>query len=217
MYVANIITDYYSTAGSDSTATVIRMAIYLISTNPTVYQSLMAELDSALAEERISRPVIHDAEARALPYLQACIRETIRYYPPVTGLLAKQAPPEGDTFNGYFIPGGTQIAWNILGILRDEKMFGEEVDAFRPERWLNKSEEEYAKMDETVMLVFGYGRFGCLGRPVAHIEMNKVIAEVSPLNFEHELEDYLLTEQTSFFSLLNFVHRIQPDRLSSVV
>jgi cytochrome P450 len=69
---------------------------------------LRAEMEDGIKQGRISSP-IRDSEARQLPYLQACIKEALRLWPPVTGLLQKVVPPEGDKFNGVFIPGGTFI------------------------------------------------------------------------------------------------------------
>lgn len=104
-------------------------------------------------------------------------------YPPVTGLLAKQTPKEGAYIDGKFAPSGTWIAWNSWGIMRDQDIFGIDAEVFRPERWvqIDGSAEERARVDrmtETVGLVFGYGRFGCLGRGVATMELNKGIIEV---------------------------------------
>lgn len=56
----------------------------------------------------ISNP-IQDSEAKALPYLQACIKEGLRLHPPTTALLNKTVPTEGDHLNGVFLPGGTEI------------------------------------------------------------------------------------------------------------
>ena len=69
---------------------------------------LRAEIDEVVNNGSISSP-IQDCEARALPYLQACIKEGLRMFPPATGRLPKEVPPEGDTFNGVFLPGGTEI------------------------------------------------------------------------------------------------------------
>ncbi|KAF2753912.1 putative P450 monooxygenase [Pseudovirgaria hyperparasitica] len=168
-------------AGSDSTATVIRMAIFLIASNPSVYNKVLEELDVAEAAGKLTRPVIRDSESRLLPYFQACVRETLRCYPPVTGQLAKQSPANGDHFNGMYIPPNTQIAWNSWGLMRTKEIFGDDVDVFRPERWLasgGHTPEELAHMEETVWMAFGWGRFGCLGRPVAQMEINKTIPEL---------------------------------------
>ena len=65
-------------------------------------------------------------------------------------------------------------------MMRDEEIFGRDSEVFRPERWMATSEVEerrVEKMNETVDMVFGYGRFGCLGRNVAMMELNKAIVE----------------------------------------
>ena len=95
------------TAGSDSTASALRMTLHYISTCPPVLERLLAEARAAVADGRISRPVIKDAEARRLLYLQCCIKEGLRIYPPVTGLLAKAVPKGGCEIDGKFVPEGT--------------------------------------------------------------------------------------------------------------
>lgn len=37
------------------------------------------------------------------------MKEGLGLWPPVTGLFPKVVPPEGDTFNGVFLPGGIEI------------------------------------------------------------------------------------------------------------
>ena len=176
------------TAGSDSTASALRVTLHFICTSPTIQERLLAEVQSARDVGMLSRPVIKDAEARRLPYLQACIKEGLRIYPPVTGLMAKMVPEGGARIevNGVekFAPTGTQVGWNSWGMMHDTAVFGEDAEIFRPERWLqiNSSDEEkqrVVRMTETVSLCFGYGRFGCLGRGVATMELNKAVLEVS--------------------------------------
>ena len=99
-------------AGADSTATAIRSTFLHIITNPSVYYKLNDEIALGLKEGRILTPVIRDAEARALPYLQACIKEGLRVWPPLTGLMTKMAPPDGDRFKGMAIPGNTEVAYS---------------------------------------------------------------------------------------------------------
>ena len=182
------------TAGSDSTASALRLTLHFICTTPPILQRLLAEFTTAMEAGKISRPVIKDSEARQLPYLQACIKEGLRVYPPVTGLMAKLAPDDGITVEvdgvEKYIPGGTQIGWNSWGMTRHANIFGPDVEIYRPERWLPKdgSDEErqrITRMTETVGLVFGSGRFGCLGRGVATMELNKAVIEVSS---EHSLQ-----------------------------
>lgn len=128
----------------------------------------------------ISSPIITDAEARKLPYLQAIIKEGLRIWPPIAALLSKEVPAGGDVLNGLFVPGGTRIGWCPWGIFRNTKTFGEDADTFRPERWLEaRSPEKTKEMEDTLGLVFSYGRHACLGKNVALMELNKVFVEVS--------------------------------------
>jgi cytochrome P450 len=169
-------------AGSDTTASAIRATMLCVLTSPLTYQTLRAEIDAAT----LSTPVVLDEEARKLVYLQAVILEGIRMHPPPGGLLPRVSPPEGDTINGIFIPGGVEIGVNTWGIMRDGDVFGPDPEMFRPERWLNIPEERYAEMARVVDLAFGSGRFKCLGRSVALMELNKIIIEVRrvhPLTF----------------------------------
>ena len=175
------------TAGSDSTASSLRLTLHFICTSPPILERLLAEANAAIAAGQVSRPVIKDSEARQLPYLQACIKEGLRVYPPVTGLMGKLVPEGGVTIDAdgqdRFVPAGVQIAWNPWGFMRDQEIFGPDCEIYRPERWLPKdgSEKEHARitrMTETVSMCFGTGRFGCLGRGVATMELNKAIIEV---------------------------------------
>ena len=165
--------------GSDSTATAIRATFLYILTNPSVYTKLMHELESN--KHNISSPVIKSSEARQLPYLQSCIKEGLRMWPPLAGLLSKTSPPGGETVNGVFIPGGVEVAFNARATQRRKEIFGDDANIFRPERWLDAAMltdggEKLSKMERTLELVFGSGRFGCLGKHVAMMELDKVFA-----------------------------------------
>jgi cytochrome P450 len=164
-------------AGSDTSAGTLRAVLLGILTNPPAYLALQREIDSAIASNSISSP-ISDAEAKTLPYLQATIREALRIMPPASGAFFKQVPKGGDTIAGYFVPEGTQIGSSPLGIHRSRRIFGQDADLFRPERWIEAEGEQYAEMERTVDLVFHYGRFQCLGKGIALMEFNKVVVEV---------------------------------------
>ena len=164
-------------AGSDTTASTIRMILFYTMTNPLVYRRLKEELDS---RSTLSTP-ISDAETRELPYLEACIKEGMRMWPPVVGLMSKVVPPSGANILGHWLPGGTCIGYSAWGVMRKTKTFGADADIYRPERWLeDASSDEAAKaeMDKSLDLVFGYGKNACLGKPIAQIEMRKTVAEL---------------------------------------
>jgi len=183
-------------AGSDTTATAIRSTLLYIITTPHVYQALLREIDEA----NLSTP-IKGAEGETLPYLQAGLQhvgisaqgaylvliglhqavifEGLRIHPPFTGIPFKEVPPQGDTLNGKFVPGGTRIAPSLWSLSRNKAVFGDDSELFRPERWLEADVKKRTDMRQTVELVFGYGRWACAGKTIAFLELNKVFVEVS--------------------------------------
>lgn len=59
------------------------------------------------------------------------------------------------------------------------KVWGVDAQYFRPERWLKGTPEEIKRREMNAELVFGYGKWQCLGKNVAQIELNKVFVEVN--------------------------------------
>lgn len=115
---------------------------------------------------------------------KAVIYEGLRLHPPFTGLPFKVVPPQGDTIDGKHVPGGTLIAPNTWATGRHTGVFGADADVFRPERWLERGDdgdakERVAEMRRVAELVFGYGRWGCAGKMLAFMELNKIFVEVS--------------------------------------
>jgi cytochrome P450 len=168
-------------AGSDTSATTIRIVILHLLTNVNAYRKLQAEIDTGIAAGTISSPITN-AEARKLPYLQAVIKEGLRIKPPAGGAFFKTVPPGGDTIDGKFIPGGTQLGVSPLSIHHSKKMFGEDAEMFRPERWLEAKGDKLEEMSSTVDLVFHSGKWQCLGKTVALMEFNKIFVEVRLLH-----------------------------------
>ena len=168
-------------AGSESTSTAFNMTMLYIVTNPRVYAALRAEIDDGIASGKISsaESVIRDSEARQMPYLQAVIWEGLRLCPPLFGLQSKIAPAKGETFKGVFFPGEVEVAVSPASVTHRKDIFGDDSHVFRPERWLEVDETTRAKYQSTVDLVFGSGRFGCLGKNIALMELNKVFVEVN--------------------------------------
>jgi cytochrome P450 len=177
-------------AGSDTTAAAIRIIMLYLMSHPRVYAKLQTEIDEAVKSGKApdSPGIISDAQVRRLPYLGAVVREAMRMLPPVANIFSRVAPDEGDVaiINGkeYYIPGGTLIGYSALTMHRNNRtVYGEDCALFRPERWLmdtpdEAAKERLAKMTKTNDLIFGYGRWVCLGRNVALIEIHKVVFEL---------------------------------------
>lgn len=169
--------------GSDTTVASLRSIVLYIITHPKVYSKLKNELDSA----NLSEAIASDAEAREMPYLQACIKEGMRVFPPVTGLFSKRVPEGGDVVCGSHVPGGTDIAYCAWDFYKDPSVFGEDAKYFRPERWIEAKGETLLAMQRTIDLIFGHGKYSCLGKPIAMLELGKLLAEVCTHILRHAL------------------------------
>jgi cytochrome P450 len=170
-------------AGAESTSSALRTTFMLLLGNPGAYGRLNAEIEAAVEAGKVSYPVVSAAETQALPYLQAVIWEGLRLYPPLFGLQAKMAPVEGDTVGGVYFPGGTEIAICDSAVGRKRSVFGADVDVFRPERWIEADAATKEKYMKTVEIIFGAGRFVCLGKTIAMMELGKALVEVSLAEF----------------------------------
>jgi cytochrome P450 len=165
-------------AGSDSTTTVLRSTLFLLAGTPLSYAKLRAEIDSATNDGSLSYPVTSYTEAQKLPYLTACLWEGLRMYPPLFGLKSKMAPPGGDTFKGVYYPEGAEVALCDDALCRNVEIFGSDAHLFRPDRWITADTANRVKYRQTVDAVFGSGRFMCLGRHIAMMELHKATVEV---------------------------------------
>ena len=170
-------------AGADPVGTAIRANILYTVTNPNTYNRLMAEFSAhgllLSSNASLTDSLSYDT-LRKLPYLSAVIKESFRIHPPYVGLLEKTVPEGGDYLpDGRFLPAGTMIGSNIWAIQRDRAVFGDDAETFRPERWLEcENPEQRASMERTVELCFSSGRYTCLGKEVAIMEISKTVAEV---------------------------------------
>jgi cytochrome P450 len=154
------------------------MTMLCLLTSPPAYLAVQREIDAAIEDGNISSPST-GAEVSRLPYLQAAVREALRLHPPSVSP-SKLSPPGGDTISGIFVPGGTQVGANVPGVLLSETIFGADVRYYRPERWLEaqKDETRLRRMQSTLDIVFGAGKFQCPGRAISFMEIGKLFVEL---------------------------------------
>lgn len=166
-------------SGSDTTACAVRSALAHIITSPLLYTSLLSEATSFLTTTPLpASSIITNAQAQSLPLLQATLKEALRIWPPIHGVMPRVSKFDA-TICGVRIPAGTNVCWSSCAVLRNREVFGEDAEVFRAERWLTADKERLAGMDNIFDLTFGWGRWGCLGRGIAMVEMGKVVFEVS--------------------------------------
>ena len=158
------------TAGSDTTAILLRTVFYNLLKYPESMRSLREELN---ARPDLSELVTWK-EAITLPYLDACIKEAGRMHPPFALPYERVVPPEGATICSKRLPGGTVVGISAWVLHRDRKTFGDDSDVWRPERWLECDAERRRKMENTLM-TFGAGHRSCIGKNISYLEIYKLV------------------------------------------
>jgi benzoate 4-monooxygenase len=144
--------------------------MYYLLRNPASLQRLREELDTALVDIDVVAP---HSLVRNLPYLRACLDESLRLSPPVPFSLNRKTPPDGAKIDNQWIPGGTTVDVPAYTAHRNPDFFPE-PEAFRPERWF----EEGAKAAQTSFIPFSAGARGCIGRNLTYMEQTMLIASL---------------------------------------
>jgi hypothetical protein len=122
-------------AGSNTTSITLTGLLWNLINNLDVFKKLRDEIDAKAEAGEISVAVAF-AEARKLPYLQACIQEGLRMHSYVGMPLGRVVPPKGATVAGTYFPGGTVVGINPWVSNYNKEVFGNDADQYRPERWL---------------------------------------------------------------------------------
>ncbi|KAI2768408.1 benzoate 4-monooxygenase cytochrome P450 [Daldinia loculata] len=163
------------TAGHDVLAITIRAIWYHLAQNPSVLSKLRAEIESASNEYSTSSTIPFSVVAK-LPYLNAVIQETLRVHPNTGTIIERKAPQEGAVIDGYHIPGGTTVGVNAWVLHYNKEVYGEDADQFRPERWIEVTEEKSLEMSRC-LFSFGAGTHTCIGKNIAILMITKLVVE----------------------------------------
>ncbi|KAH7051137.1 cytochrome P450 [Macrophomina phaseolina] len=160
-------------AGYQTTATTLASTLYHILRYPDAYKQLCAEVRSSFSSDAA---ITGDRLVR-LPFLNACIRETLRLLPPANGKTAQRTAP-ACTIAGTYIPAGTIVSADIYSIQRSVEYFFEPA-AFRPERWLAGAEDSAFKTDNRLAYrPFLIGSRKCIGRHMAQQSIRLTVARL---------------------------------------
>lgn len=154
-------------AGRDTTAQSLSWTFYLIMGHPEIEQKVLDEIadvcgDRELAYEDLSR----------LPFLQAVVNESLRLYPSVS-LDIKKALADDVLPDGTAVEKDDVVVYNIFAMGRSKKIWGDDADEFKPERWLGR---EFPNL--YAYPVFNAGPRECLGRRLAWVEIKACLVSI---------------------------------------
>lgn len=107
-----------------------------------------------------------------MPYLKACIKESIRIYP--SGAGTARRTNQDLEIDGYRIPKGVDFIINTEALMRDPKYFSE-PDKFLPERWMK---DECDDVHAFAYLPYGYGPRMCIAKEIADLILEVGLIEI---------------------------------------
>ncbi|KAI0644111.1 cytochrome P450 [Trametes meyenii] len=159
----------YGAAGETTYATVLT-CILAMALHPDKQRKAQEELDNVIGDERM--PMMTDRDD--LPYINALIKETMRWHPVLPLSLARRTTAD-DVYNGYVIPEGTIVMPNLWAIAFEPKG-PYHPQAFEPERFLVENKEDLPT--DPADWAFGFARRKCPGK---HMGENSLFIFISTL------------------------------------
>ena len=129
----------------------MKMFFYAMLVNPGAMKKAQEELERVVGKGELP----DFSHVDNLPYIDALIKEVLRWSPPLPLSVPKRATQDG-IYRGYFIPEGTTVIENVWAIVRDPNVYPD-PDVFNPDRFLKDG-----KINPLVLnpedRVFGGGR-----------------------------------------------------------
>ncbi|KAJ7352357.1 cytochrome P450 [Mycena albidolilacea] len=156
--IKNVAGSIYA-AGKDTTRFALRVFVRGILENPEAQKKAQEEIDAVVRPGHLP----DFADEADLPWVTACVKETLRWWPILPLGLTRFIGVE-DVYRGYRIPAGSYVMPNAWAMLQDETVYPD-PEAFKPERFLLDGKLNPAVRDPDAS--FGFGRRVCAGKDMA--------------------------------------------------
>jgi cytochrome P450 len=147
-------------AGGETTPTLLSGLIYCLLKNPDKLSRLIDEVRSNFqhGEEDITMERVFGLE-----YLNVCIDEALRIYPPIAAGVERVVPKGGAPIAGQSIPAKTIVLVPIYGTHHQPLNFAR-AGEFIPERWLPDADAEFSGDRKNACRPFSVGPHACFGQ-----------------------------------------------------
>lgn len=175
-------------AGNDTTQITLTNTMFELASHPAQQKKLFNMLKYSLPQQE--QPISCYSELRSIPYLAACIDETLRIMPAVRYGLPRRTVGGVTTIRGHQIPGGVTVSASVQTMQRNEDLFFKAKE-WIPERWISgfpDALEGEQKNLRDFVLPFTLGGRACIGRNLAYMELSICIAAMI-LEFEWKITE----------------------------
>ncbi|MFD7522943.1 bifunctional cytochrome P450/NADPH--P450 reductase [Paenibacillus chitinolyticus] len=168
-------------AGHETTSGLLSFALYFLLNHPDKLEKAYEEVDRILTD-----PVPTYEQVRELKYVRMVLSETLRLWP--TAPAFELSPKEDTVLAGkYPLKKGESMTVLIPNLHRDKEVWGEEPEAFEPERFADPSQIPFHAYKP-----FGNGQRACIGQQFAMQEATLVLGMVLKHFYFVRDEDYVL-------------------------
>ncbi|KAL1890958.1 hypothetical protein Sste5346_007955 [Sporothrix stenoceras] len=167
-------------AGSETTASSLAAVTNFLLKNPSTYEKCKNEVRSVFDSEDQITVAMMDK----LPYMNACLEEGLRMFPPAPIGFLRTIQAQGDVIDGHHIPGGTAVSVSTWCASHSAANF-RDPDSFIPERWIDPA---YDSDNKLASRPFSLGPRGCIGKDLSYMEQRVTLARIL-FNFELSLAD----------------------------
>lgn len=174
-------------AGIDTISFAFISALVFLMKHPKAMACAVDEVDTASFNGNLSDPP-RWCEVCRFSYLDGVLKESIRHRPSSKSSMKKSVTSAGMTVAGHYLPARTVVKWQLDAFQNDRDIYGEDVEEFRPERWLVA--DSYArKRMEQALLAFNISRRTCVAVRAAWLELKKVFVLILlQFNVSRDLE-----------------------------
>ncbi|KAK6544746.1 hypothetical protein TWF694_001432 [Orbilia ellipsospora] len=159
-------------AGMDTTGHTLTVATYNLVKYPEIQEKLLKELMTVMPHPKSE---IKEEILDRLPFLQACLKESLRFSHGVSNPLARDVPPTGANILGYDLPPGT-ITMNSHYIYHTNSTVFPDPLRWNPGRW--SGPDEKVKQMDNYFMPFSRGARICIGLNLAWAEMLLTLARL---------------------------------------
>ncbi|EDV25154.1 uncharacterized protein TRIADDRAFT_12969, partial [Trichoplax adhaerens] len=158
------------TAAVDTSANTVLWAFYVLGKHKNIQERIYEEIQS-----NVKKGEQPDFQAiQNMPYLRGLIKEVQRLIYPVVIFTARELQ-QNLVLSGYQVPANTLVSVGHYTMSFDETIY-EEPNKIKPERWIRSVSNR--QTNSFNYIPFGFGPRMCIGRRIAELEMQILVARV---------------------------------------